>query len=133
MFGQAVVRDQKPMDNRGLGAMSPKRAYPSRMVSNAQRSVFFWLTRERLLRLLNAGAYADKEHDVLELDTAPLGIAYREAITLSQSTVVALSRFRAHAGAQPSLSIDDYPYATRRAKKPRGRACCRAFSPRWSS
>jgi hypothetical protein len=105
VFGQAVVRDQKPMDNRGLERCLQDELTPVEWYQMLNARVFFWLTRERLLRLLRAGAYADKEHDVLELDAAPLvRLTARQSLCL-QSTVVALSRFRAHAGAQPSSPL----------------------------
>jgi hypothetical protein len=82
-LGRAVIRDQKPMDDRGLIRCLEDGLTPRLWYQILNSRVFFWLTRDRLVRLLNAGAYKDKEHDVLELDTASLVEAYREQITLS--------------------------------------------------
>ena len=120
VFGQAVVRDQKPMDNRGLERCLQDELTPVEWYQMLNARVFFWLTRERLLRLLRAGAYADKEHDVLELDAAPLVRAYREAITLSPINSGSTKPFPSPRGRSTFLSIDDYPYATWRAKRKRG-------------
>ena len=50
------------------------------LVSVLNTKVFFWFTRERLLRLLGAGAYRDRRHDVLEIDGSALIGAYEKAI-----------------------------------------------------
>ena|SRR5208282_3252377 len=66
-LGDAVVRDQKPMSDKALRRclqnMEPREWYET-----LNRKVFFWLTRERLLTLLSARAYRNREHCVLTLD-----------------------------------------------------------------
>lgn len=116
----AVIRDQKPMDDAGLSrcladGMSPEDRY---RLLNAK--VFFWLTRGRLLRLVGARPYRDREHDVLELEAAPLVEAYRHAITLSPINSGATKPFARERGRTTFLPIDDYPYASWRQKRVRG-------------
>src|SRR5271167_580729 len=69
---RAVVRDQLPMDDRGLTRCLEDGLSPEEWYRILSAKVFFWLTRERLLRLLNAGTYRLQEHDVLVLDAKPL-------------------------------------------------------------
>ncbi len=82
-LGRAAIRDQKPMDDAGLRMCLLDGLTPEDWYRCLNARVFFWLTRERLLRLLNARPYRDAEHDVLELDTAALVAAHRPAIRLS--------------------------------------------------
>ncbi len=118
-LGRATIRDQKPMDDAGLrlcllDGMSPEDWY--RCLNGR---VFFWLTRERLLRLLNARPYRDAEHDVLELDTATLVAAYRSAIRLSPINSGTTKPFPSTAskrGRGTFLPIAEYPYARWRAQ-----------------
>src|ERR1700722_5269845 len=68
----AVVRDQLPMTDAGLLRCLPKHMPPSSWYKLLNKKTFFWLTKKRLIRLLNAGTYRDKAHDVLEVDTQGL-------------------------------------------------------------
>jgi hypothetical protein len=66
--GTASIRDQKPMSDSGLkrclSGMTVKKWY--RLLNG---KVFFWLTEERLLRMLHARPYREKEHCVLVVKT----------------------------------------------------------------
>lgn len=81
-YAPAVIRDQKPMSESALGkcltGMTPTEWY--RLLNG---KVFFWLTAERVTRLLSARAYRDREHIVLTIDTARLLERHRTAVTLS--------------------------------------------------
>ena len=119
-LGQAVIHDQAPMDDAGLRKCLLDGLSPEDWYRLLNRKVFFWLTRTRLLRLLDAKLNRDLEHDVLELDTAALVEAYRGAITLSPINSGATRPFPAPRGATTFLSIDAYPYAHWRSKRPKG-------------
>ncbi len=119
-FGRAVIRDQKPMSDAGLRRCLTDGLTPEDWYRLLNGKVFFWLTRARLLRLLNAGPYRNAEHDVLELDTASLVAAYREAITLSPINSGTTMRFPVARGRATFLPIGEYPYAYWRTKRPRG-------------
>ena len=113
-FGRIVIRDQKPMDDAGLRLCLLDGLLPEEWYRCLNRKVFFWLTRERLLRLLHARVNRALEHDVLELDTASLVAAYRSAITLSPINSGTTKPFPSTAskrGRATFLSIADYPYA----------------------
>jgi len=119
-LGAAVVRDQQPMDDAGLRKCLEDGLSPENWYRLLNRKVFFWLTRARLDRLLNARPYRNLEHDVLELDTAALVAAYRGAITLSPINSGATRPFPAPRGLATFLPIAEYPYAYWRSKRPRG-------------
>lgn len=119
-LGRIVVRDQKPMDDAGLRKCLLDGLSPEDWYRLLNRKVFFWLTRARLHRLLNARPYRSSEHDVLELDTAALVAAYREAITLSPINSGATRPFPAPRGLATFLPIAAYPYGYWRSRRPRG-------------
>jgi hypothetical protein len=81
--GQAVVRDQKPMSDRGLvralaGSMTPSEWY---RLLNAR--VFFWVGPKRLETLRNAQAYRDHRQTVLTVETARLLKRHSARVLLS--------------------------------------------------
>ncbi len=115
----AVVRDQKPLTDPALrrcleGGMDPASWY--RLLNG---KVFFWLSRQRLGRLLDAAPYRARAHDVLELATAPLVAAYRDAITLSPINSGSTIRKAVARGPGTFQTIAAYDYATWRRKRPR--------------
>jgi len=119
-LGRAVIRDQFPMDDSGLtrcleGGLTPEDWY--RLLNS---KVFFWLTRERLLRLLNAGTYRDEEHDVLELDARALVESYRDAIWFSPINSGCTKPFPHPRSAATIQRIAEYPYERWKAKRKRG-------------
>ena len=119
-LGWAVVRDQKPMDDRGLKQCLQDGLTPENWYKILNARTFFWLTRSRLIRLLTAKPYRDKEHDVLELDAATLVRAYMSQITLSPINSGATKPFPAPRGKDTFLPIAEYPYAAWRMKRPKG-------------
>jgi hypothetical protein len=81
--GAAVVRDQKPMTDSSLRRALRDGLTPEDWYRLLNARVFFWLTEDRLHRLLNAGTYSGKSHDVLMVETRPLVGRYSRKITLS--------------------------------------------------
>ena len=81
-LGKALVRDNKPMQERTLGrclvGMTPREWYET-----LNRRVFFWVDEKRLMKLLGARAYRDRPHLVLEIDTAELLRRYSNKVSLS--------------------------------------------------
>ena len=116
----AVIRDQIPMTDAGLRKALPNHMEPSDWYALLNRRVFFWLTRGRLHRLMDAAAYRDREHDVLEIDARSLVEAHRECICLcpynSGSTVMK----PVPRDESTFARIDDYPYSFWRGKRSRG-------------
>lgn len=117
---EVIIRDQIPMSDAGLRRALPAHLQPADWYAILNSRVFFWLSEDRLHRLLTAGAYRDHEHDVLLIDTRSLIAAHRHRITLcpynSGSTVM-----NPVARDESTFSkIEDYPYAHWRRKRARG-------------
>jgi hypothetical protein len=61
-----------------LHGMTPREWY-----ERLNRNVFFWVDRNRLLKLLGAKAYRDRPHLVLEVETTGLLERHAERVSLS--------------------------------------------------
>jgi hypothetical protein len=79
----AIVRDQKPMSDGALKKCLIEGIKPSEWYEILNAKVFFWLSRERLRRLLGARAYRRYPQTVLTLNTESLVRAHRENVLLS--------------------------------------------------
>ena len=115
--GRAVVRDQKPMSDAGLykclcDGLTPREWY--RMLNS---KVFFWVTRERLEKMLNARAYKKKWHTVLVVDTESLLADYLERVTLSHINSGATLFKPTPRGRNTFLPPDKYPFQRRRKER----------------
>jgi hypothetical protein len=112
-LGRAVVRDQFPMDDKGLARCLQDGLVPQEWYRLLNGKVFNWLTRKRLLRLLNAGTYRNNEHDVLELETSPLVTTYKGKIWCSPMNSGCTKPFPHARGKNTFQRISNYPYAER--------------------
>jgi hypothetical protein len=108
------------MDDKGLSRCLKDGLTPHAWYRLLNGKVFFWLTQERLLRLLKAGTYRNEEHDVLELDASPLVEAYRDKIWLCPMNSGCTKPFPHPRGISTFQRIADYPYAQRKPKKKPG-------------
>jgi len=81
-YGKAVIRDQKPLREGALKKVLVDMS-PTEWYELLNRKTFFWLTRERLERLLKARAYRRKPQTIITVDTSRLVNRYSEKITLS--------------------------------------------------
>lgn len=116
----AVVRDQLPMDDNGLIRSLEDGLKPADWYKLLNTKVFFWLTHERLLRLLNAGTYRQQEHDVLSIDATTLVEANAKRIWLCPMNSGCTKPFPHPRGLKTFKRIADYPYDYWRRKRPRG-------------
>ena len=119
-LGRAVVRDQFPMDDKGLARCLQDGLSPTDWYQLLNGKVFFWLTRKRLLRLLNAGTYREEEHDVLELETSPLLTSYKNQIWFCPMNSGCTKPFPHARGKSTFQRISEYPYAVWRTKRSSG-------------
>lgn len=119
-MARAVVRDQFPMDDKGLTRCLQDNLSPADWYRLLNAKVFFWLTKDRLSRLLNAGLYRLAEHDVLTLDSAKLVAAYAQKIWLCPMNSGCTKPIPHPRGIATFRRIADYPYAAYRAKRKRG-------------
>jgi hypothetical protein len=113
-MGDAVIRDQKPMDDQGLvRALDGSGLKPTDWYRLLNSQVFFWTSKNRLHRLLKAGAYAHLEHDVLTIDTRKLVANYEKSIRLCPMNSGCTKPFPWPRGPDTFLSIADYPWESR--------------------
>jgi hypothetical protein len=120
-YGEAVIRDQKPMRESAL-----KKCLVGMGISEWYRllneRVFFWLTLERVETLLNARAYRGLMHTVLTVDTAEMLRRHSDRITLSPINSGSTIYNPQERGPNTFLSLDEYPYEERRKKRGRQEA-----------
>jgi hypothetical protein len=116
-YGEAVIRDQKPMTDAALRKCLDSPLTPTEWYRILNRRVFFWLCENRLNRLLAARTYRAKQHCVLTLDTSKLLMSYADSATLcpinSGSTI-----FKPQPrGMNTFLPISEYPFAEWAARR----------------
>jgi hypothetical protein len=109
-YGVAVVRDQKPMDDKGLIRSLGDGINPRQWYEMLNDRVFFWLSETRLERHLSARAYRDKSHTVLTIDTERLVHLHVDRITLSPINSGCTKPMPQPRGANTFLPISSYPF-----------------------
>lgn len=117
----AVVRDQKPMNDAALrkcleGGLVPRDWY--RLLNS---KTFFWVERERLMRLLGARAYRMKPHIVIEVDAASLLAAHRGRVMLCPINSGATLYVPQPRGPASFVPLADYPFEPALRGRSRGR------------
>lgn len=112
-YGTAVIRDQKPMRESALlkclTGMTPEQWYE---MLNGR--VFFWVTEDRVRKLLNARAYRDREHTVITVETAPLVAKYADRMFLSPINSGSTIYNPQQRGRGTFRPFADYPFEERR-------------------
>jgi hypothetical protein len=116
LHGRAAIRDQKPLIEsrleRCLVDMTPRVWYE---LLNGY--VFFWLTSERLHKLVNARPYRQKEHDVLTLDSVELLRRHQDSVLLAPYNTGTTAYEPPKRGRRTFLPIDAFPYDAWRKKR----------------
>lgn len=115
-YGEAVIRDQKPMNDAKLsrcltGGMTPADWY--RLLNS---KVFFWTTQERLFKLTGAAPYRHLRHCILTLNTRKLVADYRQRITFAPLNTGATLFNCVSRGAETFSRLEDFPYDAYRRK-----------------
>ncbi|MCU1311491.1 MAG: uncharacterized protein JWO20_2616 [Candidatus Angelobacter sp.] len=108
--GRAVIRDQKPMHETGLLKCLQDGITPSQWYEVLNKRVFFWLSKDRLERLLSARAYKGKQHCVLTLKTEELLSNHAKAVTLCPINSGATLYIPQPRGKDTFQRIEDYPF-----------------------
>jgi hypothetical protein len=95
---------------------------PTDWYKRLNERVFFWLTEERLKRLLCAGAYRKMEHLILKVSTKPIIEKYFNCIELSPMNSGCTKPMPHPRGPDTFLSIDEYDYEfwKKTRRRPRG-------------
>lgn len=115
--GAACVRDQKPMDDRGLEraldeVMTPRDWY---RILNAK--AFFWVREERLRVMMSARAYRDQAKTVLYVATVDLLARHADRVLLAPMNTGCTKPWPHPRGPKTFAPIAEYPYDERRRKK----------------
>jgi hypothetical protein len=110
------------MSDAGLERSLERGVTPNEWYETLNSKVFFWLTEDRLERLLAARAYRDQSHDVLILDTASLLAVHGQNVVLSPINSGCTKPFPHPRGRSTFLDIASYPYVDRRRTRPAGNA-----------
>jgi hypothetical protein len=118
IYGPAVIRDQKPMSERALRKCL-KGITPTEWYRLLNGKVFFWLTAERVSRLLSARAYRGREHTVLTIDTARLLQNHQREVTLSPINSGSTVYNPQPRGADTFQTLANYPFDVWRKKRGR--------------
>jgi hypothetical protein len=115
--GTAVIRDQKPMSDSALEKCLRDGLRPEDWYRLLNRQVFFWLSRERLERLLGARAYRSRRHTILEIDSVRLLADHADTIRLAPINTGSTIFAPQPRGRRTFLAISEYPYDAWREKR----------------
>lgn len=116
--GTALLRDQKPLSERALARCLEPGISPPDWYRLLNNKTFFWLSRRRLEKLLNARANRELRHAILIIDTAKLVDRYEPVIELAPINTGNAQRRARPRGSRTFLPIGDYPYRDWRKKRP---------------
>lgn len=117
LHGSAVIRDQKPMSDGGLNRALLDGLTPKQWYRELNSRVFFWLTEDRLSKLLNAKAYRCERHTVLTVDTKLLLCRHEQTTSLSPINSGCTKPFPHPRGKDTFLRITQYPFLEWRKKR----------------
>lgn len=110
VHGVAVVRDQLPIRDAILAKVLDADMSTAGWYQMLNRHVFFWLSRDRLDRLLNARAYRNRPHLVLEVDTETIVARHHESIRLTSINTGSTLFNPPRRGPGTFQRIEAYPY-----------------------
>ena len=113
---EAVLRDQKPMTDKGLERALGGEVEPWRWYELINSMVFFWPTKKRLKTMLSAKAYEDVGHDVLVVDTRKLVQLECSNIRLSRMNSGCTKPFPNKRDMGLFKEFSDYPFESRRRR-----------------
>jgi hypothetical protein len=117
-FPRAIVRDQKPMSDRGLEkALGGSCSVPD-WYKLLNSMVFFWLSKSRLKKMISARPYRDSHHDVLTIDTKLLVEAYEEKIKLSPMNSGNTKPYPHPRTPEIFMPIQSFPFEERKRTRP---------------
>lgn len=115
-LGPAVIRDQGPL--KFLDQCLEPGTTPEAYLAALNSRVFFWLTHERVRRLLGARRYRIKSQTVLHVDTAHLVDRYGDQIELAPYNTGSMHVPTApRRGVDVFVDLDKYPHAEWRARR----------------
>lgn len=113
-----VIRDQHPMSHKALQRCLTGGLRPADWYRTLNAKVFFWLTEERLNRMITSPPYARLAHVVLTLDTEALVREHWDRVWLSPINSGCTVPYAHPRGRDTFRRPDQYPW---HARKSRGR------------
>ena len=116
----AIIRDQIPMRDADLRRCLPGHMSPTDWYQILNQKVFFWLTEDRLHKLMCARGNRNREHDVLVVDTRSLIEAHRTRIWLCAINSGCTRPFARWRDESIFARIEEYPYRGWRRARRRG-------------
>ena len=119
---EAVLRDQKPMTDKGLEKALGGKVEPWRWYELVNSMVFFWPTKKRLKTMLSAKAYEDVSHDVLVVDTRKLVQLECSNIRLSRMNSGCTKPYPHKRDMGLFKEFSDYPFESRWLKYGKAKA-----------
>lgn len=114
----AVLRDQKPLHDSALRKCLTDDMTPQQWYEHLNSFTFFWLSRERIWRLLGARAYRDVTQTVLTIDTRSLIAAHRDCVWLSPMNSGSTIQSALPRGPKTFTRIEDFPFEERARTRP---------------
>lgn len=111
--GTAVLRDQKPLSAKNLVRCLVD-CTPAAWFAVLNERVFFWLHFDRLMTLMSAAEYREKEHTVIRIDTARLLSQWQPEIQLAHMNTGNTLPMPHRRGLTTFRSMEDYDYERRR-------------------
>jgi hypothetical protein len=115
-YGPAVIRDQGPL--KFLDRCLEPGTTPEEYLAALNGRVFFWLTPERVRRLLGARRYRIKPQTVLHVDTARFLDRHGDQVQLAPYNTGSMHVPNApRRGIDVFVDLDKYPYANWRARR----------------
>jgi len=116
IYGKAVIRDNKPLDDQGLLRCLTDFS-PSEWYEILNDKVFFWLTEQRLITLLAARAYRGSQHCVISVSTSRFVRDYYDRIWLSPMNSGTTKPIPHPRGANTFQRIKYFPFNDWRSKR----------------
>lgn len=120
ILGRVTIRDQKPMDDKGLIRALPPTISPSDWYARLNSLVFFWMSEKRVDKLSKAKAYRNDEHELLIFDTRSIIDAYRKNIWLCPANSGSTKPMPWKRDFDIFRRIEDYDYSYWRQGRSRG-------------
>jgi hypothetical protein len=114
----AVIRDQRPMSDGALVKCLRDDLTPADWYRMLNERTFFWLSRARLRRLLEARAYRGRPQTILTLETRSLVEAHSDQIELSPINSGSTIFNPVPRGLRTFLPIEEYDFEAWRRKRP---------------
>jgi hypothetical protein len=115
LYGKATIRDQGPLDLKMLKRVLNPDTSIAEWLALLDSLVFLWPTTKRVRCFLQAEAYAEKQHDVIVLETAQLIARHGDRLLLSRLNSGATRSIEHKRGRDTFWPLDD-PRTTERLR-----------------